>query len=71
MTAHSLFIVFNCGAGHHDAATTEATMRSVLDQAGRRYELLRVEDPRQLPTIAQRAVARAQQMQGIVVAVDR
>ena len=63
-----LFIVFNRGSGHRDAATTEATVRGVLDQAGRPYEFVRVDDPRQLPTLAQRAVARAQQAHGIVVA---
>jgi diacylglycerol kinase family enzyme len=63
-----LFIVLNSGSGRRDAATTEATVRSVLGQAGRRHAILRVDDPRQLPTLAQRAVERARQQQGIVVA---
>jgi len=64
----SLFIVFNPGAGSRDAAATEAAIRGVLAQAGRRYDILRVEDPRQLPMLAQRAVDCARQQQGAVVA---
>jgi diacylglycerol kinase family enzyme len=63
-----LFIVLNSGSGRRDAATTEATVRSVLGQAGRRHAILRVDNPRQLPTLAQRAVEHARQQQGIVVA---
>jgi len=63
-----LFIVFNPGAGNRDATTMEETIRGVLEQAGRRYNILRVEDPRQLPMLAQRAVDCARQLQGVVVA---
>ena len=63
-----LFIVFNPGAGSRDAAMMEATIRSVLAEAGRRYDIWRVEDPRQLPMLAQRAVDCARQQQGVVVA---
>jgi diacylglycerol kinase family enzyme len=66
--AGPFFIVFNPGAGNRDAATTEATVRGVLAQAGRCHDLWRVEDPRQLPMLAQRAVERARQQQGAVVA---
>jgi diacylglycerol kinase family enzyme len=62
------FIVFNPGAGSRDAATMEATIRGVLEQAGRRYDIWRVEAPRQLPVLAQRAVDCARQQQGVVVA---
>jgi len=63
-----LFIVMNPGAGSRDAAGTEATVRSVLAQAGRRYDLWRAHDPRQLPMLARRAVEQARQQHGVVVA---
>jgi diacylglycerol kinase family enzyme len=63
-----LFIVLNSGAGRRNATTTEATMREVLGQAGRRHAIWRVEDPGQLSRLAQRAVEQAQQQQGVVVA---
>jgi diacylglycerol kinase family enzyme len=63
-----LYIVLNAGSGNRDTQTTEAIIRGVLDQAGRPYELLRVTTPRQLPTLAKRAVELAQQQQGVVVA---
>jgi diacylglycerol kinase family enzyme len=66
--ASPLFIVMNTGAGSRNAAATEATVRGVLAEAGRRYDLWRVTDPRQLPLLAQRAVEQAQQQQGVVVA---
>jgi diacylglycerol kinase family enzyme len=68
MRARPLFIVMNTGAGSRDAAATEATVRGVLAQAGRRYDLWCAHDPRQLPMLAQRAVEQAQQQQGVVVA---
>lgn len=61
------FIVLNAGSGKHDAETIEATIRGVLEQAGRRYDLARIDHPRQLPRLARRAVALAQQQQGTVV----
>jgi diacylglycerol kinase family enzyme len=63
-----LFIVMNTGSGSRDTASTEATVRGVLAQAGRRHELWRAHDPRQLPMLAQRAVDQARQQQGVVVA---
>ena len=66
--ASPLFIVMNTGSGSRDAAVTEATVRGVLTQAGRRHALWRAHDPRQLPMLAQRAVEQAQQQQGVVVA---
>lgn len=70
MTPESpLFIVLNTGSGKRDANATVATIRSVLEQAGRRYDLAKVDLPRQLPALAKRAVELAQQQQGTVVAV--
>jgi hypothetical protein len=69
MTSESpFFIVLNMGSGKRQAETTEVTIRGVLEQAGRRYDLARAETPRQLPTLARRAVDLAQQQQGAVVA---
>jgi diacylglycerol kinase family enzyme len=63
-----LFIVLNVGSGSRDAEATEAIIHDILTQAGRQHDILRVTDPRQLPTLAQRAVSQAQAQQGIVVA---
>lgn len=63
-----LFIVLNTGSGRRDAKETEATIRSVLEQAGRRYDLTSVSAPQELPSIAKRAVELAQLQQGAVVA---
>jgi diacylglycerol kinase family enzyme len=62
------FIVLNAGSGKRDADTTEATIRGVLKQAGRYYDLARVDHPRQLPALARRAVELAQQNQGTIIA---
>lgn len=67
-TASPVFIVLNVGSGRRDAETTVATIQGVLTRAGRRHDILRIDNPRQLPTLAQRAVALAQQQHGIVVA---
>ena len=63
-----LFIVLNAGSGRRDAQATEATIRRVLEEAGRRYHLALAGHPRQLPALIERAVASAQQQQGVVVA---
>ena len=63
------FIVLNTGSGRDDARDVQATIRQILDDAGRRYELLPVDDGRQLRAAAQSAVERARQQGGIVVAV--
>jgi diacylglycerol kinase family enzyme len=61
------FIVLNAGSGKRDTEATEATIRGVLEQAGRRYDLARIDHPRELPRLAERAVQLAQQQQGAVV----
>jgi diacylglycerol kinase family enzyme len=63
-----LLVVLNTGSGRRDAKATEATIRSVLEQAGRRYDLASADNPRQLSMLAKRAVALAQQQRGAVVA---
>lgn len=62
------FIVQNTGSGRDNAHDVQATIRQVLDAAGRRHELIPVDDGRQLPAAAQAAVERARQQGGIVVA---
>jgi diacylglycerol kinase family enzyme len=61
------FIVLNAGSGKRDAETVEATIRGVLEQAGRRCDHARIDHPRQLPKLARRAVKLAQQQQDAVV----
>jgi diacylglycerol kinase family enzyme len=61
------FIVLNAGSGKRDAETIEGTIRGVLESAGRRYDLARIDHPRELPGLARRAVELAQQQQGAVV----
>ncbi|WP_035205084.1 diacylglycerol/lipid kinase family protein [Isoalcanivorax pacificus] len=63
-----LFIVLNTGSGRHAAGEVEQTIRDVLGNAGRQFELMPVNSGRQLPSTAQRAVARARAEQGVVVA---
>jgi diacylglycerol kinase family enzyme len=66
--ADPLFIVVNAGSGRGDTEQRRAAIQYVLQEADRRYELFVVDDARQLPTVAQHAVERAQQQQGVVVA---
>lgn len=64
-----LFIVFNAGSGSEDAAETRRKIEERLDQAGRVYTIFTVDRPKQLPQIAEMAVERARQANGVVVAV--
>ncbi len=63
-----LFIVFNVGAGHGDAAETRAVIETRCAEAGRTVHLLLVEDPRRIAETAAEAVRRARADEGIVVA---
>jgi diacylglycerol kinase family enzyme len=62
------FIVLNTGSGRGDADDVQAIIQRVLDEAGRRYELMPVDEGSKLPTVARQAVARAREQAGIVVA---
>jgi diacylglycerol kinase family enzyme len=53
-----LIVVLNAGSGHDDKDQAEAAIRSALDAAGRRYEIITPEATALAPTIAA-AVARA------------
>lgn len=63
-----LFIVLNTGSGRGDAQALQDTIRGMLDAAGRRYELMPVQDPSRLTEQAREALRRAQQEQGVVIA---
>lgn len=63
-----LFIVLNTGSGRGDAQILQDTIRRMLDEAARRYELMPVQDPSRLTATAEDAVRRAQAQQGVVIA---
>ena len=63
-----LFVVINAASGHHDAEETIARISAILDEGGRRHEILRVTDPSQIQQVARDAVRRAVEQGGIVVA---
>jgi diacylglycerol kinase family enzyme len=67
-TKPPLFIVFNMGAGHGDAAAARAAIDSACAAAGRAVQVLAVDDPRRIGELAREAVRRAQPVGGIVVA---
>lgn len=64
-----LWIVLNQASGSGDAQAVEASLRERLQVAGRRFELLRAEDPGRLPALADRAAEQAQRDDGAVVVV--
>lgn len=69
LTGHEpLFIVLNTGSGRGDAQALQDIIRRVLDEAGRRHQLMPVDDPSRLAVTAREAVARAREAGGIVVA---
>ncbi|AKJ30274.1 diacylglycerol kinase [Caldimonas brevitalea] len=63
-----LFIVLNLRSGEHDGQDPVQAIEAVLREAGRPYELLKVERPDALKSTAARAVERARERQGVVVA---
>lgn len=64
-----LFVVINAASGHTDAEEAITLISGIFEEAGRRYEFLRVEDPSELSTLAAEAVERASAQDGVVVAV--
>lgn len=62
------FIVINAASGKGDAEEAIACISGIFDEAGRRYEFLRVTDPSKLIDTAGEAVERAIEHDGIVVA---
>ncbi|WMD23740.1 diacylglycerol kinase family protein [Achromobacter seleniivolatilans] len=63
-----LFIVLNTGSGRGDAQILQDTIRRILDEAGRRYTLVPVDDPSHLIETSERAVKSAQDEHGVVIA---
>lgn len=62
------FIVINTGSGRGDADQTRETISRVMAEAGRRFELLPVDDASKLIDTAHMAVRLAREHDGIVVA---
>lgn len=69
MSAAPFYVVLNAASGHSETETTCRVIGDVLTAAGRTHEILRVDDPARLREIAGQAVAKAQQNNGVVVAV--
>ncbi|HET6432735.1 diacylglycerol/lipid kinase family protein [Dyella sp.] len=70
LAAHApLFIVLNKASGHGDASEVEQSIRRSLDDAGRTFRILRVDDPSQLGELADQAVALAREQDGAVIVV--
>jgi diacylglycerol kinase family enzyme len=62
------FIVMNTGSGKGDAREKADAIQSVMNEAGRRYELTQVRGGNSLAQAAKQAVRKAQKEKGIVVA---
>ena len=63
-----LFIVFNMGSGHGDAAEARAAIDTACAAAGRAVHVMVVADPHRISDLAREAVRLAQRANGIVVA---
>lgn len=63
-----LFIVLNLRSGEHEAGDTEQAIEAVLREAGRPFELLRVNSGKEVTALAARAVEQARRQHGVVVA---
>lgn len=63
------FIVINAASGHNDAEEAIARISAILDEGGRRHQILRVPEPSRIGAVARQAVELAVAQQGIVVAV--
>ena len=63
-----LFIVLNTGSGSHRGNEVEDSIRRVLDEAGRRYELFKVGSGSDLGNAARQALQRARSEGGAVIA---
>jgi diacylglycerol kinase family enzyme len=62
-------LVLNPGSGHVDADATRAAIAAVFEPAGRAFEIVPIDDPTRIAQIAQRAVERAREIGGVVVAL--
>lgn len=64
-----LIFVLNPASGAHGGEDIGGLIARLLTAAGRRYELLPIQDPKQIERLATAAVARARETGGCVVAV--
>jgi len=62
-----LFVVMNAGSGHGDTQAAITIVREKLAQSGRPHEIFLVENPQQLPTLAERAAHKARDCNGAVI----
>lgn len=71
MPAHEgpLVIVLNPGSGKVDADATRAAIAAVFEPVARPFEIVAIEHPSRIAETAQRAVERARELGGVVVAL--
>lgn len=62
-----LFVVMNAGSGHGDTQSSIDIVREKLAQSGRQHEIYLIENPQQLPILAERAARKASECSGAVV----
>jgi diacylglycerol kinase family enzyme len=62
------FIVMNAASGHNDAEEECKVMASVFEEAGRKFEFLKISDPGQISDVCRRAVKSAAEQKGVVIA---
>lgn len=62
------FIVMNAASGHNDADEERQIMAGVFENAGRKFELLKIENPSLISEVCERAVRLAAEQRGVVVA---
>ena len=62
------FIVMNTASGHNDADEERQVMADVFNEAGRKFEFLKIADASQITEVCQRAVKLATEQSGVVVA---
>ncbi|SFN97395.1 diacylglycerol/lipid kinase family protein [Nitrosospira briensis] len=66
-SAPQFFIILNAASGQNNTSTVCTIIEEVLIEAGRRYELVVVEDAAQLDGVARQTVERACERGGVVV----
>ena len=64
----AFFIVMNAASGHNDADEERKIMAGVFENAGRRFEFLKIKNPSQISEVCERAVRLAAEQRGVVVA---
>ena len=62
------FIVMNAASGHNDADEERQIMAGVFENAGRKFEFLKIDHPSQISEVCERAVRLAAEQRGVVVA---